>query len=103
MARPLTNRANYWSGPHEAMLVTLAAQVCRSFRRTHPWLGLEIAELMSVGWFRVLRYRRADNLRGTGMHLRREMVQFARREIAATSACRLDRRDTEREPLKAKS
>lgn len=70
MARPITNRSNYFSQHHYGMLVVLAKQVLGMFDHR-----LDINELINVGWFRQARYY--ENVKGKAGRIKREMFNWA--------------------------
>jgi hypothetical protein len=78
MTRPITNRSNYWSQHHHAMLIVLAKQVLYHFRR----LGirnLEMRELINVGWYRQARYWKSA--KGKAAYIKREMLNWVYKEM----------------------
>ena len=64
---------NYWSDQHHALLVYCAEKALRIFSKGN---GVEIDELVNVGWIRTLRRRRPEELKGCGSFTILHMLDY---------------------------
>ena len=64
---------NYWSDQHHALLVFCAEKALRIFSKTY---GVEIDELVNVGWIRTLRRRKPEELKGCGSFTILHMLDY---------------------------
>ena len=75
--RPITNRANYFTGHHWRLLWKLANQITAQFPQ------FEAAELVNVGW--LLMARRYESAVGISHYVKVVMYRHVRAEITWTS------------------
>jgi len=64
---------HYWSDQHQALLVFCAEKALRIFSKGN---GVEIDELVNVGWMRTLRRRKENELKGCGSFTILHMLDY---------------------------
>jgi hypothetical protein len=64
---------NYWSDQHHALLLFCAEKALRVFSKGN---GVEIDELINVGWVRTLRRRKENELKGCGSYTILHMLDY---------------------------